>query len=78
MDCLFLMEPFSVHQEGPANRNIGIENFDRDCKFQMEIEIFKLGLKFSIGIELFRSQGPLRKGPNERYQTLGQRNQGSG
>ena len=36
--------------------SIEIENFDRKLK------IFEPGLKFSIGIEFFRSQGPLGSG----------------
>ena len=48
----FSIEPFPVHQQGPENGNPRIENF-------------KPGLKFSIGIQFFRSQGPLAGLQNE-------------
>ena len=55
----FSIEPFSVHYEGPVNGNSGIELFDRDWKFRSGLKFSSPGLKFSIGIEFFRSQGPL-------------------
>ena len=51
----FLIEPFSVHQDGPAK--IAIPGL----KFSIEIENFEPGLKISIEVEFFRSQGPLGK-----------------
>ena len=35
----FSIEPFSVHQECPVNRNTGIEIFDRDCNFRSRLKV---------------------------------------